>query len=116
MAKDFAIVGVAFTRVAKRPEASAGAERQVRVVENARLKIEIDPYGIRSIHDKQTKQLVAQASPLHDSLVSLTLKRPGPGSTIIRDFYDAKLETCVITGNAESPLVTMVHRFQNNLS
>ena len=48
-----------------------------RIVENARLKIEIDPYGIKSIHDKKTGMVVSQAAQVHDSLAIVHAEEAG---------------------------------------
>ena len=83
-----------------------------RIVENSRMKIEIDPYGIKSIYDKKADGTVSRAVQLHDSLLSLILKKPGNTTAFSRDFYNATLETCKLSGSAESPVLTMMHRFR----
>lgn len=46
-------------------------------IENARMKVEVDPFGIKSIFDKKTGQTVSDAPPFHAALVNLMMKKPG---------------------------------------
>ena len=67
-----------------------------RFVENGRLKIEMDPFGIKSIFDKRAGLSVAQAAAMHDSLLSLTMKKPGDSAPFTCDLYNATLEQCEV--------------------
>lgn len=86
-----------------------------RHVANARLDMEFDAYGIRSIRDPRTGLAVAQAAPMHASLVSLTMKKPGDATPFTCDLYNAALEQFDVGGTAETPVVTMAHRLDNGL-
>ena len=74
-----------------------------RVVENTRMKIEIDPYGIKSIFDKKTGTVVAQAGQVHGAMAMLTLKKPGDSPTFSCDLYNAALEKCEVDGTRIRP-------------
>jgi hypothetical protein len=126
---DFLISGVAVTRVPKE-KAAAPAVRPLRVgesvgpesfrsgprvVENSRLAIEVDPYGIQSIVDRRSGVPVVKAAELHDALASLVLKKPGAVPTFSRDLYRAALEKCEVGGSAESPRLTLTHRLDPGL-
>jgi hypothetical protein len=89
--------------------------RNTQVVENSRLKIEFDTYGIRSIFDKRAGLPVAQAPAMHDSFLSLTLKKPGDATPFIRDLYNATLERCEVGGTADTPVLTLTHVMDNGL-
>ena len=85
------------------PKCFGRPERTRALSKMRRLKIEVDPYGIKLIHDKKTGLVVSQAAQAHDSLASLTLKKPGNAPTFVCDFYNATLEQCNIGGTVERP-------------
>ena len=65
-AADFALAGVAFSRVPK-AELNLAELNHVKVVENARLRLEMDPYGVKSLFDKKANKSVSRAAAVHDA-------------------------------------------------
>ena len=51
--------------------------QNIRTVENSRLRMEIDPLGVKSLFDKKTGQFLINASKEHGSLLTLSCKMPG---------------------------------------
>ncbi len=87
----------------------------VRYVENDRLKLGLDPYGVYSIYDKRAGRAIAVAPETHDALVGLVTKPVGDASTTSHDLYNATLEDFQVGGEADSPTVTMVHLLANGM-
>ena len=71
----------------------------VKVVENARLRLEVDPYGVRGIFDKNAGKVVSHAAFLHDALAMVVTKKPGASPTIATDLYNSQLETVETGGH-----------------
>ena len=82
----------------------------VRYVENSRLGIGLDPYGIHSLFDKRTNTFLSQAPEAHDSLISLSVKPVGDASVTTQDLYSATLEDFAQQSQGETQTVTMKHR------
>ncbi|MDD5707122.1 MAG: NEW3 domain-containing protein [Kiritimatiellae bacterium] len=86
-----------------------------RIVENGRLKIEVDAYGLKSITDKRSGLPVARAASMHEAIVSLMWKKPGDATPFSQDLYNAVLEGCEVSGTAERPVLTLTHRLDNGI-
>lgn len=87
----------------------------VRYVENARVKMGIDPYGVHSLYDKRTGRFLAQAPEAHAALVMLVTKAPGDAPTSTLDLYNASLEEFRTGGTAQAPTVTLRYRLPEGL-
>lgn len=87
----------------------------VKVVENARLKLEIDPYGVKSLFDKQTGSYVCKAGIFHDPLATLAVKKPGFAQLSSIDLFNSTLERADLGGTAEAPVLTMSHLLANGM-
>ena len=88
----------------------------VRYLENSRLRIGIDPYGVRSLYDKRAGRAIAVAPETHDSLVMLVTKAPGNAPTSGQDLYGGTLDDFQLGGTAESPTLTMKHSLPSGIS
>lgn len=78
-----------------------------KTIENSRVRMEIDPYGIKSIYDKKAGAFISQASALHDALVSLLVKKPGFLSPFTQDLYNGTLDNVAITRSGKNRILTM---------
>ncbi len=87
----------------------------VRYLENARLKIGIDPYGVKSIFDQRSGKFVAQAPEAHDALALILTKPVGNASPTTWDLYNASLVDFRLGGTRETPALTMIHRLSNGI-
>ncbi|MHB9130344.1 MAG: NEW3 domain-containing protein [Armatimonadota bacterium] len=87
----------------------------VKVVENARLKMEIDPYGVKSIFDKKSNSYVCKAGMFHDPLAMLVVKKPGPAQISSQDLFNSTLERAEMGGTADTPVLTMSHLLANGI-
>jgi hypothetical protein len=87
----------------------------VRYLENSRLKIGIDPYGVRSLYDKRAGRFVAQATETHDALAMLVTKPAGNAATSTVDLYSATLDDFQMGGSPESPTLSMKHSLPNGI-
>jgi len=85
------------------------------VVENARMKVEVDPFGIKSILDKKTGRMAAEAAPFHAAMISFLMKKPGASSPFRCDLYEAVMEKCEVGGSSDAPELTMTHHLNNGL-
>ena len=83
--------------------------QNVRAIENSRLRVEIDPYGIRSIFDKEAGVIVSQAAQLHDAVAMVAVKRPGPSPIATEDLYNSSFEHVDVTASKDAPVLTMSH-------
>ena len=113
-AADFALAGVAFSRVPK-AELNLAELNHVKVVENARLRLEMDPYGVKSLFDKKANKSVSRAAALHDALAMVMTKKPGASPTASADLYSSQLEEVTVGGTAETPALTLRHRLANGM-
>lgn len=87
----------------------------VKAVENVRLRLEMDPYGVRSLLDKKAGKVVSRAAQVHDALAMVVTKKPGASPTASADLYNSLLEEVEIGGTAETPVLTMGHRLANGM-
>jgi hypothetical protein len=112
---DFALAGVAVTRVPKQAAVPAAGPNTVRYLENARLKIGIDLYGLHSIYDKRARRAIAAAPEMHDALTLIVTKPVGDAPTTTQDLYRGALEQYSTGGTAEAPTARMVHRLASGI-
>ncbi|MHB9022592.1 MAG: NEW3 domain-containing protein [Armatimonadota bacterium] len=84
-------------------------ENNTKIIENARLRLEIDPYGVKSLYDKKVGTYVSQAAQLHASLATVMSKKPGFASLNSEDLYNSSLEAVDVGGTTEAPVLTMTH-------
>jgi hypothetical protein len=112
---DFALAGVAVTRVPKQAAAPAAGPNTMRYLENARLKIGIDPYGVQSIYDKRTRRPIVAAPEMHDALALIVTKPVGDAPTKTQDLYSGTLDEFNTGGTAEAPTARMVHRLASGI-
>lgn len=82
--------------------------KNVKVVENDRIRLEVDPYGIQRITDKKTGETVSNAPQMHAPAVTLIVKEPGPAPVRTVDLYNCVLEDCTITGG-DTLMMTYAH-------
>lgn len=90
--------------------------RNVKVVENDRLRLEMDPYGVKTIFDKKAGKAVSCAASLHDALAMVVTKKPGASPTASADLYNSVLEKVETGGTAGTPVLTMRHLLANGMS
>ncbi len=90
-------------------------EQSVRYVENGRVRLGLDPYGLHSIYDKRSNRLLAQAPEAHAALAMLVTKVPGDAPTRSLDLYNASLEDFRTGGTAQEPTVTLRYRLPEGL-
>ena len=88
----------------------------VRYLENARVRIGIDPYGVASVYDKRAGRSVAVAPETHDALIMLVTKPAGNAPTTTMDLYSATLDDFSIGGTADTPVLTMKHSLPNGIA
>jgi hypothetical protein len=87
----------------------------VRYLENARVRIGIDPYGVASLYDKRAGRFLAQAPAAHDALIMLVTKAPGDAPTTTTDLYNANLDDFQVGGTADTPTLTMQYSLPNGI-
>ncbi|MEI6425691.1 MAG: DUF6259 domain-containing protein, partial [Lentisphaerota bacterium] len=89
----------------------------IKVVENSRLRMEVDSTGVKSIFDKKSKQYVVNARKEHIPLLSLSCKMPG--NVDAPENFD--LSTALVDGiQVSSPaddtkLMTLKHTLSNGM-
>ncbi len=87
----------------------------VRYVENARVKIGVDPYGVQSIYDKRAGRAISVAPEAHAALAMIVTKPVGDAPTTTQDLYNAILEEFTPGGTADAPTLTMRHLLANGM-
>ena len=89
----------------------------IKVVENSRLRMEIDSTGVKSIFDKKSKQYVVNARKEHGSLLTLSCKKPGPVDALeICDLSTAVVDDIQISSPAEdTKLMTLKNTLANGM-
>ncbi len=81
-----------------------------KTVENERLKVQVDPYGIKSIFDKKTGLAVSNASEPHAAVAGITIKKPGAAPVTVEDLYTASFESFTCDNDKASPAAELIHR------
>ena len=86
----------------------------VKVVENSRLKVEIDPYGVKSVQDKKTGLFLCQAPPLHAAVAKLACKKAGPALLSSIDLFGGSVEDVRIEKKGEDTVRLVMRHLLDN--
>jgi len=88
----------------------------IKIVENSRLRMEMDSTGVKSLFDKKIGQFVARARQNHGSLLKLSCKKPGNANLELCDLNSAKLDGFQVTHPApDVTLMTICHSLGNGM-
>lgn len=87
-----------------------------RVIENSRLRLELDAYGLKQLFDKRSGLPLSAAAPAHAALATLLLKKPGPAAAFSEDLYAGVLDDVGMdTADPERPVLRLPYRLASGL-